>query len=54
MTCTDCEGTGVIDIPCKICRGTGWVGGRVGGMICCGGTDTEECGMCQGSGSIDN
>jgi DnaJ-class molecular chaperone len=53
MECLACDGTGVIMVLCQTCRGTGWVGGREGGEICCGGWDTADCMECGGTGEVD-
>lgn len=50
MTCRYCDGTG--QVVCKTCHGSGWVGGRNGGEICCGGVDI--CPYCGGTGRDDN
>lgn len=47
--CYECNGTGTIKVNCNICHGTGWVGGRVGGEICCGGTEEAICSRCDGT-----
>jgi len=56
--CPDCFGSGEveIEITCKSCGGSGWSGGRVGGSICCGGTDTMdvECENCDGLGYVED
>ena len=56
--CEECFGSGEveIEITCKRCGGSGWSGGRVGGSICCGGTDTMdvECENCDGLGYVED
>ena len=54
MICEYCEGTGRIEVTCRSCDGTGWVRGDVGGRICCGGYDTEDCKDCKGTGEVED
>jgi DnaJ-class molecular chaperone len=58
MKCRECDGIGTLEITvtCKRCKGTGWVGGRYGGEICCGGVDsvTVDCEDCNGTGIIED
>lgn len=53
IDCPKCEGKGYLQITCRRCRGTGWVLGRYGGEICCGGVDDVECPQCKGEGQVD-
>jgi len=53
IECPMCDGSGEVYIVCKRCHGTGWIGGRSGGEICCGGWDSMTCPRCGGDGEID-
>lgn len=49
--CPECEGSGNVTVICRMCDGSGWIGGVPGGEICCGGTDTACCARCRGDGT---